>query len=161
MSEDSSILLYQISHYITFFPSKMQLSYPDVNRSSWPQVLVGKWQSVYWMRVHNQLAKFWTFFYLFATNMVPNDGPMKWELVTVTLGLKQPASSKIQSVSIVSSLWIKMSKGTLMKRASTVAQKQDHENRKEAIYLTENSLMYLSCVINRKRTYDMQWVFAW
>jgi len=47
--------------------------------------------------------------------MVPNDGPMKWELVALTLWLKQPASSEIQSVSIVSSLRIKMSKGTVMK----------------------------------------------
>jgi len=70
--------------------------------------------------------------------MVPNDGPMKWELVPRTLGLKQPASFKIKSVSIVSSLWIKMSKRTVMKWASTVAQKQDHKNRKEAIHLTEN-----------------------
>lgn len=92
--------------------------------------------------------------------MVPNDGPMKWELVALTLGLKQPASSKIQSVSIVSSLRIKMSKETVMKWDSTVAQKQDNENRKEAIHLTENSPMYVSCVINRKRTQDIQWVLA-
>lgn len=46
MFEDiySSFLLYQISHYIQFFPPKMQLSYPAVNQSSWPQV--GKWQSI-------------------------------------------------------------------------------------------------------------------
>jgi len=36
--------------------------------------------------------------------METNDNPMKWELVALALGLKQPAGSKIQSVSIVSSL---------------------------------------------------------
>jgi hypothetical protein len=36
--------------------------------------------------------------------MVPNDNPMKWELVALTLALKQLAGFKILSVSIVSSL---------------------------------------------------------